>query len=349
MKRNLFKELMRRPAGLIAFVVLVILYGAAIFAPFLAPYSTGEQNLEKTYHPPTKIFWQDGSLRVQIYEMVDPTIAKYEPVEGASAPLDFFAEGSEFKLFWLIPMDTHLFGVVDNATPVYLLGSDSTGRCVFSRLLYGGQISLSIGFIGISITMTLGFLVGAFSGYLGGLFDFSAMRIVEFLMAIPGLYLLLTLRSALAQYFSSEMTFLLIVVILAFIGWAGTARIIRGMTLSLRRQQFVMAAESMGQNPLFILTRHILPNIFSYLLVAATLSIPGYILGESALSYLGLGIQEPGASWGLMLSQAQDMKVFMLNFWWLLTPGAAIFLTVVSFNVLGDSLRDIVDPRMKTQ
>ena len=174
------------------------------------------------------------------------------------------------------------------------------------------------------------------------------MRAVEFLMAIPGLYLLLALRSTLAPHFESAQMYLLIVVILAFIGWAGTARIIRGLALSLRNRPFVLAAECMGQSTGKILIKHILPNLASYLLVAATLSIPAYILGEAALSFLGLGIQEPSASWGLMLSQAQnDMKVFMLNFWWLLTPGAAIFITVIAFNVLGDVLRDIVDPRMK--
>jgi peptide/nickel transport system permease protein len=174
------------------------------------------------------------------------------------------------------------------------------------------------------------------------------MRFVEFLMAIPGLYLLLALRSALAQHFESAQMYMMIVIILAFIGWAGTARIIRGMSLSIRNRQFVYAAESMGQSTIVILFKHILPNLTSYLLVAATLSIPGYILGEAALSFLGLGIQEPSASWGLMLKQTQeDMKVFMLNFWWLLTPGLAIFITVIAFNVLGDTLRDIVDPKMK--
>jgi peptide/nickel transport system permease protein len=175
------------------------------------------------------------------------------------------------------------------------------------------------------------------------------MRLVEFMMAMPGLYLLLALRSAMAPHFASDQMFFVIVVILALIGWAGTARILRGMTLSLRQNQYVMAAESMGQSPFVILRKHILPNLVSYLLVAATLSIPGYVLGEAALSFLGLGIQEPSASWGLMLSQAQDVKVFYLNFWWLLTPGFAIFLTVIAYNVLGDVLRDIVDPKMQTR
>jgi peptide/nickel transport system permease protein len=142
--------------------------------------------------------------------------------------------------------------------------------------------------------------------------------------------------------------FFVIVIILALIGWAGTARILRGMTLALRQNQYVMAAESMGQPPIAILLKHILPNLVSYLLVAATLSIPGYVLGEAALSFLGLGIQEPAASWGLMLSQAQDVKVFYLNFWWLLIPGFAIFITVIAYNILGDVLRDIVDPKMQT-
>jgi peptide/nickel transport system permease protein len=195
--------------------------------------------------------------------------------------------------------------------------------------------------------MLVGFLVGGLSGYFGGKFDFFSMRIVELLMAIPGLYLLLALRSALAPYFESNQMYLVIVIILSLIGWAGTGRIIRGMSLSLSQRTFVLAAQAMGQSTHKILQYHILPNLISYLLVAATLSIPAYILGEAALSFLGLGIQEPAASWGLMLKQAQEMKVFMLNFWWMFTPGVLIFITVIAFNVLGDTLRDIVDPKMK--
>lgn len=350
MPRGLLRELLRRPAGLTALLVLGLLYGGALFAPFLAPYQVSDQSLDHSFHPPTRLFWQAGRLRVQIYQNVDPAAAAYRPVPGKSFPLKFFAKGYPYRLLGLIPMERHLL-LPDSADPndcLYLLGSDSTGRDVFSRLLYGSQVSLSIGLIGIAITMLMGFLVGGMAGYFGGKVDFLAMRLVEFLMAIPGLYLLLALRSTLAPHFESAQMYLLIVIILAFIGWAGTARVIRGLTLSLRDRPFVLAAECLGQSTGKILFRHILPNLASYLLVAATLSIPGYILGEAALSFLGLGIQEPSASWGLMLSQAQnDMKVFMLNFWWLLTPGAAIFVTVIAFNVLGDVLRDIVDPRMR--
>lgn len=350
MKHNLIKELLRRPLGLVTLSILGFLYACALFAPFLAPYRVSDQSLDHSFHPPTRLFWKQGGVHVQIYKNQDPAAADYQPVPGQSFPLKFFARGYSYEFLGFIPMQRHLFLPDSDASDarVYLLGSDATGRDVFSRLLYGARISLSIGLIGITITLLMGFLVGGLAGYFGGRVDFLAMRAVEFLMAIPGLYLLLALRSTLAPHFESAQMYLLIVIILAFIGWAGTARIIRGMALSLRGRPFVLAAESMGQSTFKILIKHILPNLASYLLVAATLSIPAYILGEAALSFLGLGIQEPSASWGLMLSQAQnDMKVFMLNFWWLLTPGVAIFITVIAFNVLGDVLRDIVDPRMR--
>ena len=350
MNRGLLRELLRRPLGLAALVILLLLYTAALLAPFLSPYRVSDQSLDHAFHPPSELFWQNGRLHVQVYRNVDPAAGNWQPLPGRSFPLEFWAEGWEYDFLGLIPMDIHLLLPAgdDPKDRVYLLGSDGTGRDVYSRLLFGARISLSIGLIGIAITMAMGFLVGGLAGYFGGRTDFFAMRLVEFLMAIPALYLLLALRATLAPHFGSGQMYLLIVIILAFIGWAGTARIIRGMALSLRNRPFVLAAEAMGQSTFKILTRHILPNLASYLLVAATLSIPAYILGEAALSFLGLGIQEPSASWGLMLSQAQnDMKVFMLGFWWLLTPGLAIFITVIAFNVLGDALRDIVDPRMK--
>ena len=350
MRRGLFWEVLRRPLGLAAVLVLGFLYTSALLAPFLAPYQTSAQSLDHGFHPPTALFWKEGRLHVQVYRNVDLAAAAYQPVPGQSFPLQFFAKGYPYRLLGLIPMERHLFlpDSDDANARVYLLGSDSTGRDIFSRLLYGAQISLSIGLIGITITLLMGFLVGGLAGYFGGRVDFLIMRAVEFLMAVPGLYLLLALRSTLAPHFESGQMYLLIVIILAFIGWAGTARVIRGLALSLRNRPFVLAAECMGQSTFKILLKHILPNLSSYLLVAVTLSIPAYILGEAALSFLGLGIQEPSASWGLMLSQAQnDMKVFMLNLWWLLTPGVAIFVTVIAFNVLGDVLRDIVDPRMK--
>lgn len=344
MLRYIIRELLRRRLGCICLVILAVLYAATILSQFLAPYLPTDQDLKHAYHPPTKIVLQDWWPHVQVYERVDPSAARYEPVEGEIVPLRFFTRGEKYRFLGLFPTKTHLFGV-DEPHRVYLLGSDATGRDVFSRLLYGAQVSLSIGFIGIMVTMSLGFLVGSAAGYFGRYVDFLAMRLVEFVIAIPSLYLLIALRGALAEYFDPEQMYLLIVLILSLIGWAGAARIIRGMALSLRERPFVLAAEVMGQKSGRILMRHFLPNLASYLLVAATLSIPVYILAEASLSFLGLGIQEPGTSWGLMLKQAQELKVFTLGLWWLLTPGAAIFVTVITFNMLGDVLRDIVDPR----
>lgn len=347
--KSLFREVLRRPLGCASLITLLLLYLAALWAGFLATQPVNEQDLTRSYHPPTRVFWQDGGFRVQAYQLADRSAPNYEPIPGESHRVRLFAPGFEYKLLGLIPLNRHLVQVEDPKAKVYLLGSDSTGRCVFSRLVYGSRVSLLIGLIGISITLTLGLLVGGLSGYFGGKTDFLLMRGVEFLMAIPSLYLLLALRSVLAPRFTSDQMFFVVVIILSLIGWAGAARVLRGMSLSLRRRQFVLAAECMGQSPLKILWKHILPNLASYLLVAATLSIPGYVLGEAALSFLGLGIAEPASSWGLMLSQAQSIKIFMLNFWWLLTPGFAIFVTVIAFNLLGDTLRDVVDPRMRSQ
>jgi ABC-type dipeptide/oligopeptide/nickel transport system permease subunit len=350
--RQLMGKVLRRPMGASALAVLALLYVGALFAPFLAPYPITQQNLEKPYHPPSRYTWKDGALHAKLYEQELVGSARYVQRDDATAPIDWWAPCEPYKLFGLIPMAHKLFKL-DTDQPgahIYLLGSDDTGRDIFSRLLYGSRISLSIGFIGISITMILGFIVGSLAGYYGGTVDFVAMRLVELLMSIPGLYLLLALRSALiSPDFSPTQVYVVIVVILSVIGWAGTARIIRGMTLSIRNRSFVVAAESMGQSVPKILIKHILPNLASYLLVAATLAIPGYILAEAALSFLGLGISEPSASWGLMLKQSQgNMIVFFMNFWWMLTPGFAIFVTVIAYNVLGDVLRDIVDPKMQT-
>ena len=281
---SIFKAALRRPLGFMSAGTLALLYMTALLAEFIAPYKTNEQDLERTYHPPTSFYFKEGRLYVQAYELVDPTEARYEAVEGAGYPVCFFCKGYEYRLFGLLKTNRHLFALEDDTARVYLLGSDSTGRDVFSRLVFGARVSLFIGLAGIAITMILGFLVGGLSGYFGGRFEFLAMRLVEFIMAIPGLYLLLALRSALAPHFQSDQMFFVIVVILALIGWAGTARVLRGMTLSLRQNQYILAAQSMGQPAIVILFKHVLPNLLSYLLVAATLSIPGYVLGEAALS-----------------------------------------------------------------
>ena len=278
-----------------------------------------------------------------------------------SLPIRFFMEGNReheiFSFCGILPImgRTHLFGV-DPLPPeiedtsllpprIYILGSDFSGRDFFTRLLYGGQISLSVGLLGILISMGLGLLVGGVSGYFGGTVDFLLMRLVELLMAIPGLYLILVLRYVFkTENMTSRQTYLMIVVILALAGWASLGRVIRGMVLSLKENEYVLAARALGASHLRIITLHILPNTASFVIVTATLYVPYYILGEAALSFLGLGITEPETSWGLLLKDAQNTAALKYNPW-LVLSGVFIFIAVLAYNFLGDGLRDAADPR----
>ncbi|NLH36954.1 MAG: ABC transporter permease [Thermotogaceae bacterium] len=251
-------------------------------------------------------------------------------------------------LLWMIPLHYHLFGVdnYDNNPYVSLniFGADSYGRDVWSRIIFASRVSLTIGFIGLAVTLALSLLFGGIAGFYGGLVDELIMRICEILMAIPGFYLLLLLRAVLPVDLPSTQTYMLLIFILAFLGWPGRARIVRGQILAERQREYVEAAIALGYPDMRIMWRHIIPNLATYLIVSSTLSIPGYILGEAGLSYLGLGIREPSASWGNMLTAAQDVYI-LENAPWLLIPGAFIFIVVLAFNFVGDGLRDAIDPR----
>ncbi|MCY7390946.1 MAG: ABC transporter permease, partial [Leptolyngbyaceae cyanobacterium CAN_BIN12] len=225
------------------------------------------------------------------------------------------------------------------------LGTDEQARDQFSRLVYGGRISLSIGLVGIAISFPLGMLVGGISGYFGGWTDIILMRLVEVLMTIPSIYLLIALAAVLPTGLSSAQRFLLIILITSFIRWAGLARVIRGEVLSLKEREFVQAARAMGGRSLYIIVRHILPQTATYIIIAATLSIPDFIVAESVLSLIGLGIQQPDPSWGNMLSLATNASVLVLQPWLIWSPALLIILTVLAFNLLGDGLRDALDPR----
>lgn len=348
--RRRWRALTANPLALGGGVLLAALYLMALGAPFVAPYPVDEIDRERFYHPPMMLHFRDAAGHRSLWPQVWPTrladSGEFRYVEDprGARPLRLFVHGAPYRWLGLVPGDLHLFGVAPPGR-VYVLGTDPAGRDVLSRLLYGAQISLSIGLVGIAISFALGLLLGGIAGYFGGWVDAATMRLTELLLSVPALYLLIALRALFPYDLPSPEVYLGIVSILAFIGWATLARVIRGMVLSIRRTDYIVAAEALGLSPLRIIVRHVLPNTLSFVIVAATIAIPGYILGEVVLSFLGLGVQEPAASWGNMLAEARSVRVLTSFPWMLFSPGIAIFLTVLAFNVLGDGLRDVLDPR----
>jgi peptide/nickel transport system permease protein len=346
-------QMKKSPLAIAGGAVLALFYTLALLAPFVAPYPQEQMDRAKYFHPPQPLHWirADGSFSLRPYvrdmRLIDVGSFEYEEDPARELPLRFLVRGAEYYLVGFIPTNIHLYGV-DPPNRVLLLGSDSFGRDVLSRLFYGAQISLTVGVVGIAISFTLGLLLGGVAGYFGGVVDTIIMRVTELLLSIPSLYLIIALRAVFPMDLPSRQVYLGIVAILAFIGWAGLARVIRGLVLSMRKSDYVTAAEALGFTRMRVIARHVLPNTMSYVIVAATLSIPGYILGEVVLSFLGVGVQEPSASWGNMLNQARSIRALTSFPWLLIVPGTAIFVTVMAFNFLGDGLRDALDPRRVT-
>ncbi len=346
-----FRKLKRHNLAMVGFWVLLVLYLSAIFAGFLSPYHYDNEERSLSYAPPSKIHLvsQEGKLTwpfiyKRSFSFDEFYNRVYKEDQSKEYRFKFLIRGDSYSILGLVKSNIHLFGVEKGAR-LYLWGADSRGRDLFSRIIYGGQVSLSIGIIAVVISLLLGLFFGGISGYFKGKTDTIIMRICEIIMMIPAFYLMLSLRSMFSYSLSSLQIYFAIACIMSFIGWPGMARIIRGMSLSLREREFVLAARALGVSHLKIIWRHIIPHTFSYLVVAVSLSIPGYILGESGLSLLGLGIQDPYASWGNLLSES--MAIAQIKFHpWILIPGVFIFLTVMAFNILGDGLRDVFDPKM---
>lgn len=265
-------------------------------------------------------------------------------VKGNKNFLRFFSRGVPYKFWGIFTTNTHLFGSPTGG--YYFMGGDQLGRDITSRVIYGSRISLSVGILGILISFVIGILIGGIAGYFGGVVDLVLMRFAEVILSFPSLILLFALRATFPPGLSSVQVYLLIVLILSFIGWARLARIIRGMVLSLKNEEFVLSARAMGLSHLKIIVKHILRNTLSFIIIQATITIPFYILGESGLSFLGLGITDPQSSWGLMLAVGRNTR-FIRDFPWLLIPGFFIFLAIMAWNFVGDGVRDAVDPHGK--
>lgn len=355
MIRDLFKQLWKDKFARIALIVLGIIYLALFFADFIAPYTKDFSDRSMAYVPPSKIFTIDENgnfskpYTYNYKREFDPDDLKivYTLDRGQKHYIKFFSKGQPYKFLGLIPMKRHLV-TTDTDGRLFLLGTDINGRDVFSRILFGGRISMTIGFLALFVLFPIGLLYGGIAGYFGGKVDMIMMRFAEAVMSIPSFYLLIILASILPSGMTSVQRFMLIVVILALIGWASFARVVRGMVLSIKNREYVQAAKSIGASRLRIIVKHILPQTTSFVIVAMTLSVPSYILSESGLSFLGLGIQQPDASWGNMLKEAQEYTNIIYRPW-LLTPGFLIFIAVLAFNLIGDTIRDVLDPKSKQQ
>jgi peptide/nickel transport system permease protein len=346
-----WRRFMESRAGVAGAWILAILYTVALLAPFLAPHGITVQHRTAVHQPPHALrIWDEGRLRAPF---IHPLVASRDPVtfrrsyvedESVRVPVRLFVRGDPYRFLGLWTSDLHLFGATEGDW--FPLGTDRFGRGLLSRTLVGSQVSLTVGLIGILISFSIGVVVGGVSGYYGGWIDGALQRLLEVLLSFPRLPLLLALATIIPPAWPSTWVYLGIVAVLALIGWAGLARVVRGQVLAAREVEYVHAAQALGARDLRVILRHLLPNITSYLVIAATLALPGYILGESALSFLGLGIKEPMTSWGLLLADAQSFEALSL-YPWLLAPGALIVLSVLAFNFVGDALRDALDVRTR--
>jgi len=340
--------------------VIILYYVVAIFAEFFAPWQRTQYIADYVYAPPQPIhLFHDGKPDLHVKGLKferDPRSFKkiWEVDEESKIDVGFFVRGSEYKigLHWLpIPYindlyfttDRHFFGPKDPTQPMYLMGADKSGRDVLSRLIYSTRISLSVGLVGVVISLILGIVLGGLSGLIGGWVDNVVQRIIEIVMSVPDLPIMLAIAASVPLDWSVVQVYFIIMILIALRSWTGLARVVRSKFLSLREDDFILAARLDGAPQRRLIFRHMLPSFYSHIIASMTLSLPGMIIGETALSFLGLGLRPPAVSWGVMLQETQRVAVLAL-YPWLLWPAVAVIIIVLAFNFLGDGLRDAADP-----
>jgi peptide/nickel transport system permease protein len=347
----------RHRAAMVGLVIALLFYVVALVPGFFAVNDPSRQNARAAYHPPQAIHFidvaEDGGWRFRPY--FHPSVLKrdpqtlaavYTPDTSRKVHLSFLGAGHAYAVLGLFETDRHLVAPDEARDPFFPLGADRLGRCVWSRMMQGAQISLSVGLVGVLLSLTLGILLGGVSGYFGGRVDFVVQRAIEFVLSLPSIPIWLALSAALPHDWPAVLNYFMITMILSLTGWAQLARVVRGRFLSLRTEDFVIAARLDGVTEGRIIFRHMLPSFASHIIASVTLAIPAMILAETSLSFLGLGLQPPTISWGVLLREAQNIRS-IATAPWLFAPGAAVVLAVIALNFLGDGLRDAADPYNK--
>ncbi len=342
----------RHRLAMVGLVVIVLFYLITLFAEFVAPANPTKQNRRAVFHPPQMVHVFDRSdeglsIRPYVYEMKrqrDPeTLAISYVPSGDKIYLSFFGKGEAYKLWGLIPMERHLISTVNPRDKFFLFGADRLGRDMFSRVMYGTRISMSIGLVGVAISLVLGVTLGGISGYYGGRVDNAIQRLIEFILSLPTIPVWLALAAALPPDWPIYKQYFVITLIISLVGWTELGRVVRGRFLAMKNDDFVIAARLDGASEKRIIFRHMLPSLSSHIIASVTLAVPLMILAETGLSFLGLGLQPPAISWGVLLKEAQNI-LSISQAPWLFIPGAFVVVAVLAFNFLGDGMRDAADP-----